>query len=274
MHPPTACFGSFGKAPDQALVRRWAYRFLPADVQIMMRLPLVFALDLPMHLRFLVPLRRCVTTLVQAALLSVALGSVAQGQPGPPITQAGLQARLQEAQSTPALEQKLYALGQKVAAVCANCHGRPNGTALLEVPYLDGQNPAYLVEQVRQFSQGERKNAFMQGILKALSRDEMVGMVLFYEKAKLPPRPAGDAALLARGKAYYARICIHCHAADGHGNERLPRIAGQHFGYVNLTLQRYRDASNVRSDANMAFVAKGMSDQDIQAVATYLETLP
>lgn len=227
-----------------------------------------------MHLRFFVPFLNCLATFCGVALLSLVLGSAAHAQSAKEITQAQLLERLSEAKSNPELEQKMYALGKKVAAVCANCHGHQNGQAILEVPYLDGQNPAYLVEQVRQFSQGARKNTFMEGILKAVNRDEMVGMVLFYEKEKLPPRKPQDPALLAKGRAYYERICINCHQADGHGNERLPRIAGQHFGYVDLTLKRYRDGSSLRSDANMAFVTKGMSDQDIQAVATYLETMP
>lgn len=227
-----------------------------------------------MHLRRFALLPRCFFAALGAGLLSVALGPMAHAQARKEITQADLQARLQEAKSKPELEQKLYGLGRRVAAVCANCHAGQNGKAILEVPYLEAQNPAYLVEQMRQFSQGIRKNTFMEGILKAMSRDEMVGMVLFYEQEKLPARLASDGALAARGKAYYERICINCHAADGHGNDRLPRIAGQHSGYVELTLKRYRDGSDVRSDANMAFVAKGMTDQDVQAVATYLETMP
>lgn len=227
-----------------------------------------------MHLCFFAPRFLRFKTFCCVALLSMTWVAVAQAQQGPAITQAALQSRLHEAQTDPELAQKLYALGKKVAAVCANCHGQHNDPATWEVPYLDGQNPAYLVEQVRQFSQGTRKNTFMEGILKAVSRDEMVGMVLFYEQEKLPPRPASDLALLARGKAYYERICINCHAADGHGNAHLPRIAGQHAGYVHLTLQRYRDASGVRSNASMALVTRGMSDLDIQAVATYLATMP
>lgn len=227
-----------------------------------------------MHLRFFSSLHLCLPSAFGAVLLSLALCPNVYAQPDKGISQAQLQARLQEAKSNPELEQKLHALGKKVAAVCVNCHGAQNGKAVLEVPYLEGQNPAYLVEQIRQFSQGQRKNTFMEGILKAMNRDEMVGMVLFYESSQLPPRVPKDVALHAKGKTYYERICINCHQTDGHGNERLPRIAGQHSGYVELTLKRYREGSSVRSDPNMAFVTKGMSDQDIEAVAAYLETMP
>lgn len=227
-----------------------------------------------MHLRLSAAWNTRFHTALCAAWLAAAVVPAAQAQQAGKINPADLQTRLQEAKASPELQQKLYTTGKKVAAVCANCHASHSGRAVLEVPYLDGQNPAYLVEQIRQFSQGTRKNTFMEGILKALSRDEMVGVVLFYEKEKLPARAPRDLAMHAKGKAYYERICVTCHGADGHGNDRLPRIAGQHGGYVDLTLKRYREGSNVRYDPNMAFVTKSMSDQDIQAVATYLETLP
>lgn len=226
-----------------------------------------------MQLCFFAPFLASLKSLARIAVVAALSVTASHAEPKLP-TQQELQIRLQEAQADPELWQRLHNLGGKVAAVCANCHGDHTGNAVLEVPYLAGQNPAYLVEQVRQFSQGIRKNTFMEGILKALSRDEMVGMVLFYEKEKLPPRPAKDLKLLTQGKNYYERVCVNCHAADGHGNERLPRIAGQHMGYVELTLQRYRDGSSVRSDANMAFVTKNMSDAEIKSVAAYLQTMP
>ena len=195
-------------------------------------------------------------------------------QPAAATHSTALAARLQAAQTSAPLAQQLYALGQKVATVCVHCHAQGKSTDLLEAPYLDGQNPAYLMEQMRQFAQGQRKNSFMQGILKPMTVDEMVGVVLFYAQAPLPARIPSDTARVPQGKAYYHRVCVACHGADGHGNARLPRIAGQHAGYVQLTLQRYRDGSHARSDANMAFVTRNMVDADIQAVAAYLETLP
>lgn len=107
-----------------------------------------------------------------------------------------------------------------------------------------------------------------------MTTDEMVGVVLFYAQAPLPARVPQDTALASSGKAYYQRVCMACHGADGHGNARLPRVAGQHPGYVQLTLQRYRDGSHARSNATMALVARSMTDADIRAVAAYLETLP
>ena len=89
-----------------------------------------------MHLRFLAPLHVCLKLVLRAACLCAVVATAVQAQPAKSITQDELQARLQEAKAQPELGHKLYTLGRKVAAVCANCHADQNGKAILEVPYL------------------------------------------------------------------------------------------------------------------------------------------
>ena len=78
-----------------------------------------------------------------------------------------LSARLLEAQADPKLEQALLTTGRKVAAVCANCHGEGGNSVKPDIPNLAGQNPAYLLEQVRQFADGRRRDMFMEGMIRA-----------------------------------------------------------------------------------------------------------
>jgi cytochrome c553 len=87
-------------------------------------------------------------------------------------------ARLAEARADPKLSANLVKTGQKVAAFCANCHGDGGNSGKPEVPNLAGQNPAYLLEQSRLFAEGRRRDAFMEGLFKALSVDEKVGVAL------------------------------------------------------------------------------------------------
>ncbi|MDO4969547.1 MAG: hypothetical protein Q4E66_08845, partial [Comamonadaceae bacterium] len=63
-----------------------------------------------MHLRFCVPRHLCLKTALIAALSLVAPWSMAGSNSKQPITQAALQARLQEAQGNPELGQRLYSL--------------------------------------------------------------------------------------------------------------------------------------------------------------------
>lgn len=183
-------------------------------------------------------------------------------------------ARLAEARADPKLSANLVKTGQKVAAFCANCHGDGGNSGKPEVPNLAGQNPAYLLEQSRLFAEGRRRDAFMEGLFKALSVDEKVGVVLYFAAQPVAPRPTARAELRASGEAVYSKTCFRCHAADGRGNEKIARIAGQQPGYLDLTLKRYRAASGVRVDPLMVEQARLLSDAQIEALVAYVAAMP
>lgn len=214
---------------------------------------------------------------VRSALAVVALAAMpavsVMAQTAAPAT-SNLQTRLQDAGRDPALHDQLYKLGRKAAAVCAYCHGEGGNSVKLDVPNLAAQNPAYLLEQIHKFNDGRRKNVFMEGMTKALKDDEKVGVVLFFSSQAVQVRPPAQPALAAQGKQYYERICFRCHGADGAGNEKIARIAGQQPEYLRLTLQRYRNGSGERIDPLMAANTKLMSDADIQAVVAYVSSMP
>ena len=185
-----------------------------------------------------------------------------------------LAARLKEVQASPKLSDDLYKAGQKVAAFCANCHGEGGNSSKPDIPNLAGQNPAYLLEQLRQFADGRRRNEFMQGMIKALNADEKVGMVVYYGRQTVQARKSSaPAALVAKGKEYYGKICWRCHAADGRGNETFARIAGQQPDYLSAALKRYRTGTGARVDALMAANTKLMTDADIEAVVAYVSSM-
>lgn len=208
--------------------------------------------------------------------LSMAWAMPASAQPARARASAGvdLDARLREAQANPTLEQTLLKTGRRVAAVCAHCHGEGGSSVKPDIPNLAGQNPAYLLEQLRQFADGRRRNEFMEGMIRAMDSDEKVGMVLFYTSQPVVPRTAGNAALIAAGHDYFSKVCFRCHGTDGRGNTLIPRIAGQQAGYLRLTLQRYRAGTGVRVEPLMAASTRLMTDADIDAVAAYVASMP
>ena len=185
-----------------------------------------------------------------------------------------LSARLTEAQSNPQLEQTLFQRGRKVAAVCANCHGEGGNSAKPDIPNLAGQNPAYLLEQLRQFADGRRRNMFMEGMIRAMNSDEKVGMVLFYAAQEVTRTAHSNAALAAKGQDYFNKTCFRCHGADGRGNAQIARIAGQQAPYLNLTLKRYRAGGGERARSVMVDNARLMSDADIDAVVAFVSSMP
>lgn len=184
-----------------------------------------------------------------------------------------LNVRLKETEASPRLLEAAYKTGAKVASFCGNCHGEGGNSLVPETPNLAGQNTFYLLEQLRQFADGRRKNLFMEGMIKALSAEEKVGVVLYYSSKEVTFKPPGNAALASKGQEYYSKICFRCHGDQGRGNEKIARIAGQQPGYLAITLKRYRDGSAVRSDPLMAANTKTMSDADIAAVVAYVSSM-
>lgn len=70
-----------------------------------------------------------------------------------------------------------------------------------------------------------------------------------------------------------AGACASCHGAQGVSNNPLwPDLAGQKSGYLAIQLAAFRDG--VRQNAVMDAFVKGLSDADIQSIATYYSQLP
>ena len=69
--------------------------------------------------------------------------------------------------------------------------------------------------------------------------------------------------------------CASCHGVRGDGlPPRFPRLAGQHAGYLASQLRLYRAGVRITDrDGLMRGVAARLSDQDIDAVASYAARL-
>ena len=80
------------------------------------------------------------------------------------------------------------------------------------------------------------------------------------------PAPAGATADAP------VSMCIGCHSIPGYQASfpqvfRVPKIGGQSQQYIEAALQDYRQGG--RSHPSMTGVAKGLSDQQIAALAAY-----
>ncbi|MBS1160146.1 MAG: Cytochrome c, class [Proteobacteria bacterium] len=202
--------------------------------------------------------------ILAAGLLLAGSGALAQ-----PAVQEKLKAIQADA---PALRAAVDA-GKKVTFFCANCHGEDGISKTPEVPNLAGQNPAYLLEQIRKFGAGERKDPFMQGLIKVLKDDERLQAASYYSSMPVPPTKA-DAAQVRHGKELFGKLCVRCHGEQARGNEVIPRLAGQKLPYLKLTISRYRDKTGIRNSQLMAIATSNLKDEEIVALANYLTQLP
>ena len=82
------------------------------------------------------------------------------------------------------------------------------------------------------------------------------------KQADVPGAPAGAPV----------SMCIGCHSIPGYQASfprvyRVPKIGGQSPQYIEAALKAYRQG--VRSHPSMTVVAKGLTDQQITALAQY-----
>ncbi|MBS1144778.1 MAG: Cytochrome c, class [Proteobacteria bacterium] len=188
-------------------------------------------------------------------------------------TDTALQDRLKSISNDPVALRSAVDAGKKVTFFCVNCHGEDGISKTPDVPNLAGQNPAYLLEQIRKFGSGERKDAFMQGLIKVLKPEERVQAAHYYASNKVPPS-AADAALVPRGKELFNKLCARCHGEQARGNELFPRLAGQKVPYLKTSITRYRDQTGVRNNQLMAIATAPLKNEDIVAIANYLTQMP
>jgi len=181
--------------------------------------------------------------------------------------------RLLALQADPVALRAAVEAGGKATFFCANCHGENGISKTGDVPNLAGQHPAYLLEQIRKFGTGERKDPFMQGLIKVLNDEERAQVTLYYASIKVPPNKS-DPALAARGKVLFDKLCVRCHGPEAHGHDRFPRLAGQQRPYLQRAITLYRDGTGVRNDKLMAIATSVLKDDDIVALTHYLTQLP
>jgi cytochrome c553 len=166
---------------------------------------------------------------------------------------------------------------------CATCHGPHGHSYSSKFPVLAGQQPNYLVAQLQAFKSQTRGDpdalGYMWGMAAPLDDAMMAGLADYYSKQAPQAGPAGDPALIARGKDIYQNgdsahgipPCGACHGAGAAGTDAFPRLAGQHVQYLIKQLGSFRN--NMRNVAVMHGVAQGLQVSDMEAVATYLQSL-
>ncbi len=72
-----------------------------------------------------------------------------------------------------------------------------------------------------------------------------------------------------------AATCAACHGAEGNSiNPAWPNIAGQHASYIAATLRAFQGEEPRRADPVMTGMAAGLSEEAINNLAVYFESLP
>ena len=177
------------------------------------------------------------------------------------------------------------AAGQTRAAACFACHG-PGGNGAInpDWPKLAGQHSSYIAEQLADFKSGKRKNPVMLGQASALSDEDMKNLAAYFAAQKPVPGVGSKDAVAVAQKLYRAGdaargipACSACHGPTGAGNAagQFPRLGGQNSGYAAAQLKSYKAGERGAEGKGqmMAAIASKLTDQEIQALASYLSGL-
>ena len=181
------------------------------------------------------------------------------------------------AKGDPAKAQKI------VNDVCGACHSTDGNSTSPAYPVLAGQHPEYIAKQLGEFKSGARKNAIMAPNVTNLSSDDMLNLAAYFSAQQPKPRLAKDAALVAEGQKIYkggnagsgVPACASCHGPAGSGIPvQFPRLAGQHAKYVLSQLKNFRSGDRANDGGKMMqVIARKMTDQEMKAVAEYINGL-
>lgn len=177
--------------------------------------------------------------------------------------------------------------GKTLSATCMACHGSDGNSVNPIWPTLAGQHPNYTARQLKLFKSGDRPSAVMMPMAMGLSEQDMADLGAFYgqQEAKLL---AADPSQVEVGEALYQGgdeerkipACIACHGPTGQGNPmtEYPVVASQHAPYLVNELKLFKEGRTVpgKDDVNgkiMADVAKYLSQEEIEAVSSYMQGL-
>jgi cytochrome c553 len=188
-------------------------------------------------------------------------------------------------------------VGQVKAAACGACHGLDGNSSDAQYPKLAAQQERYIARQLAMFKTGERESPIMMGFATSVMPQDMRDIGAYFASQKVLAGVADDSVIKTgpnQGMKFYAvgerlyrggdaargiPACMACHGPTGAGNPgpAYPNLGGQHAKYVSARLTAFRGGlvlgKGDYAKPEMAAVTKNLTDEEIQALSTYVEGL-
>ena len=156
---------------------------------------------------------------------------------------------------------KMIAAGRDKSIPCLACHGAEGISDYDVWPNLAGQKMTYLAKQMRDFRSGIRHDPWMSPMARPLSNQDIDEIAAYFSSVVGLTGGADAVPPLAIN-------CVACHSSSaGETNALWPSLTGQNRRYLVKQLREFRDGR--RTDLLMTPMASALSDQDIEALATF-----
>jgi cytochrome c553 len=164
---------------------------------------------------------------------------------------------------------------------CNWCHGGA-ASGYPPAPALAAQRPQYVAKQLANFRAHTRDTPFsrqyMWGAARNLDAESVRHLALYF--ASLPPRAANDGvpSLAGIGGAIYQEgmpeanivACVVCHGPNAEGVRDIPRLGGLDYSYLKRRLEQWNQGYHAAAGPPMISIASKLSDDQIEALASYL----
>lgn len=172
--------------------------------------------------------------------------------------------------------------GAATYKLCHGCH-KAGGVGSSDglYPRLAGQHDTVLIKQLVDIRLGRRDNPTMFPFAseREIGTQDVADLAVYLSRLPTPPdnaKGSGNAKALARGEKLFAKDCVNCHGKKGQGiaEKFYPRLAGQHFPYLQKEIRNIAKGTRRNANPKMVTVVKNYSDEEMTAVADYLSRLP
>jgi cytochrome c553 len=164
--------------------------------------------------------------------------------------------------------------GGTLALNCTMCHGA-QGISRSDAPNLSGQYAEVIIKQMHDYRSSKRRSSIMEVLARTLSDQDITDLAAYYAylpKARNAPTTYDEPLPpLVRVGDPLRNIapCIACH---GSVDQKLgtPWIEGMPKEYLVSQLKAFRQGERRNdSSAQMRNMARAMTDEEIDAVATF-----
>jgi sulfide dehydrogenase cytochrome subunit len=159
-----------------------------------------------------------------------------------------------------------------IANTCNNCHGAAGISVGKAMPTIGGQTAGYLKMVLDQYKTGERRNTSMGRLVKGYTDAELAALADYFSRQKwVSAGEKADPKLIAKGRALHEKKkCLTCHGAKGEvADDSVPRIGGQWAEFFKLEMEKYQYPELPMPDKVMARAVKGLSAEDLDALAAF-----
>jgi len=155
--------------------------------------------------------------------------------------------------------------------LCAACHGPEGNSVIPANPSIAAQPEQSISIQLFQFREGNRKDAQMTPMAANLSNKEMNELAAHFSKQKAAPASHKTSPENASAGPKLAQQfnCVQCHGPALRGQQHIPRLAGQQYGYLLAQLRKFKAQTRADLDGNMTSATEPLSDKDIEILVDY-----